>query len=62
MNAIHKAKTIAEVQEALYGIRRILAVGFDNSFILIKPNKRLSHRNLFDVRLKDKMYKAYWSN
>lgn len=55
MNAIHKAKTIAEVQEALLnGIRRILAVGFDNSFDSISnQTNALSHRNLFEVRLKD---------
>ena len=60
MNAIHKAKTIAEVQEALLnGIRRILAVGFDNSFDSISnQTNALSHRNLFEVRLKTKMYKA----
>ncbi|WP_422124956.1 DUF1542 domain-containing protein [Staphylococcus caprae] len=55
MNAIHGAKTIAEVQEALlYGIRRILAVGLDGSFnSLSNQTNALSHRNLFDVRLKE---------
>ena len=38
----------------LNGIRRILAVGFDNSFDSISnQTNALSHRNLFEVRLKD---------
>ncbi|PTH12787.1 DUF1542 domain-containing protein [Staphylococcus capitis] len=56
MNAIHRAKTIKEVQDALLnGIRRIMEVGLQGSFDSIS-NQQRSTNNAYkqDVRLREK--------
>ncbi|EFS17531.1 cell wall associated fibronectin-binding protein [Staphylococcus capitis C87] len=61
MNAIHRAKTIKEVQDALLnGIRRIMEVGLEGSFDSISNQQRAAN-NAYkqDVRLRENDIKSH---